>query len=154
MGIMSRDGCRRSLRDQSLMIGIIIATNGVLFMNALMAVIGQTMMESAPRMVAGRPNTDWASQSMPPVSLRPRTTMKSSAMVIRPSLLKPANASDGVSTPIVKPSSDGRGTRTSTMRAAESTASAWTSVRASVTRTASTTSRTNRAAKLKVEIAP
>jgi hypothetical protein len=58
----------RLLLAKSLTAGIIMATSGVLFMNALRPMFGRTTRQIAPRSDLGRPNIVRAIAATAPVS--------------------------------------------------------------------------------------
>ena len=54
------------LRDQALTAGIMVATTGVLFKNALSGITGRNILNMAPRTEVGLPSNLLTSRSMPP----------------------------------------------------------------------------------------
>ena len=97
---MSLEGLIRSFLDQSLITGINIATTGVLFRKALMPITGGIILNSAAFCPFGNPKTFCETQFIPPVWVKPVTTIYSTATVTIPGLLNPARASCSLKIPL------------------------------------------------------
>lgn len=76
-----------------------VATTGVLFKNAARGAIGKKKRNNAIRSVLGLPSNLFTNKSMPPALEIPAATTNIAATVIKPELLKPANASLAVKMP-------------------------------------------------------
>src|SRR5690606_39535848 len=85
---------------QSSTTGTSIATIGVLFRNALIAVTGTIKRVSADGTLRGRPSNREPNACTAPVSVSPATTAYSTPTVARPGLPSPDNASVGDMTPV------------------------------------------------------
>ncbi len=92
-GIISREADTPMRFDQSLTIGTIAATSGVLLMNAEIAADGTMRRSCAPITVRGRPRTRRTKKSSAPVSRIAAATTNSTPTVSMPSFANPANAS-------------------------------------------------------------
>ena len=79
--------------DHASTMGIIMATTGVLFMNAEITATGKSKRICATNKDVGAPRTDRRSTSTTPTSCRPCATMNSTATAITPGVENPDHAS-------------------------------------------------------------